>query len=331
MVVARAALARRRVPLERRVAGGRDGRGDRLLGQRRAPEVGVEGDAGRVDHPPQRGAQGRRHLIGQALGALAPPPAGAPGPRGRASATARARRRARSSASSGHRRTASTDGERAARVTHGGEYPASPHPGAGALAARWRKIDLHRTRRHGMARATPVRPLLDERLTEMLALIEGADSVELKLTVPDVEPALGRSRARDGPARRPDPAGLLLRHARPRARQGGRRRRARAACRGRATTPSSSCARSCPASCPAELRASPSFGVEVDAMPGGFVCSGSLKARRRTTPRSGRRSAASGRCASSSPRSSAPCSPSTRPRASRSTTSPSSGRSSCSS
>jgi hypothetical protein len=30
---------------------------------------------------------------------------------------------------------------------------------------------------------------------------------------------------------------------------------------------------------PAELRVSPNFGVEVDAMPGGFVCSGSLKAQ----------------------------------------------------
>jgi hypothetical protein len=28
---------------------------------------------------------------------------------------------------------------------------------------------------------------------------------------------------------------------------------------------------------PAELRRSPNFGVEVDAMPGGFVCSGSMK------------------------------------------------------
>ena len=39
-----------------------------------------------------------------------------------------------------------------------------------------------------MARATPVRPLLDERLTEMLSLMKGADSVELKLTVPDEPP-----------------------------------------------------------------------------------------------------------------------------------------------
>ena len=32
-----------------------------------------------------------------------------------------------------------------------------------------------------------------------------------------------------------------------------------------------------PAELPAELRESPDFGVEVDAMPGGFVCSGSMK------------------------------------------------------
>jgi hypothetical protein len=32
-----------------------------------------------------------------------------------------------------------------------------------------------------------------------------------------------------------------------------------------------------PADLPGKLRRSPSFGVEVDAMPGGFVCSGSLK------------------------------------------------------
>ena len=32
-----------------------------------------------------------------------------------------------------------------------------------------------------------------------------------------------------------------------------------------------------PQELPAALRASPNFGVEVDAMPGGFVCSGSMK------------------------------------------------------
>jgi hypothetical protein len=33
-----------------------------------------------------------------------------------------------------------------------------------------------------------------------------------------------------------------------------------------------------PAELPGRIRKSPSFGVEVDAMPGGFVCSGSMKA-----------------------------------------------------
>jgi hypothetical protein len=39
-----------------------------------------------------------------------------------------------------------------------------------------------------------------------------------------------------------------------------------------------------PEELPAELRASPNFVVEVDAMPGGFVCSGSLKAALEGTP-----------------------------------------------
>jgi hypothetical protein len=36
-----------------------------------------------------------------------------------------------------------------------------------------------------MARAAPVRPIMDDRLQEMLGLIADADSVELKLTVPE--------------------------------------------------------------------------------------------------------------------------------------------------
>jgi hypothetical protein len=34
-----------------------------------------------------------------------------------------------------------------------------------------------------------------------------------------------------------------------------------------------------PADVPSAVRKSPNFGIEVDAMPGGFVCSGSMKAR----------------------------------------------------
>jgi hypothetical protein len=39
-----------------------------------------------------------------------------------------------------------------------------------------------------------------------------------------------------------------------------------------------------PSDMPAELRSSPSFGVEVDAMPGGFVCSASMKSKVTPTP-----------------------------------------------
>jgi hypothetical protein len=38
-----------------------------------------------------------------------------------------------------------------------------------------------------------------------------------------------------------------------------------------------------PKELPAKMRASPNFGVEVDAMPGGFVCSGSMKRALGTT------------------------------------------------
>ena len=71
------------------------------------------------------------------------------------------------------------------------------------------------------------RTLTDEQVVEALALMKGADSVELKLTVPADCPAHGGEGARHRPAGRADPAGLLLRHARPRA-QRERRRRARA-------------------------------------------------------------------------------------------------------
>ena len=128
-----------------------------------------------------------------------------------------------------------------------------------------------------MARATPVRPLLDERLTEMLALMEGADSVELKLTVPESSQrsavrALGMDPLEaqirqvfffDTPDLALDKAGVV---ARARRVQG---KGADTVIKLRPVVPSE---------LPAELRVSPNFGVEVDAMPGGFVCSGSLKA-----------------------------------------------------
>ena len=90
-------------------------------------------------------------------------------------------------------------------------------------------------------------------------------------------PALDRGGARARPARGADPPGLLLRHARARLSTPTASSSARDGSRARAATRSSSCARSCRASCPTELRRSGAFRVEVDALPGGFVCSGTLK------------------------------------------------------
>jgi hypothetical protein len=116
----------------------------------------------------------------------------------------------------------------------------------------------------------------DEQLQELLPLVEEADSVELKLTVPDAAQrsavvALGLDPL-DAEIRQvfffdtPDLAlyehGLVVRARRV------QRKGDDSVVKLRPVDP--------PA-LPAELRASPGFGVEVDAMPGGFVCSASLK------------------------------------------------------
>ena len=76
--------------------------------------------------------------------------------------------------------------------------------------------------------ATPARPTLsDEQFAKLASLVKDADTVELKLTVPAGGAPHDDRLARDRPARRPDPPGLLLRHARPDARL-ARSRRARA-------------------------------------------------------------------------------------------------------
>jgi hypothetical protein len=118
--------------------------------------------------------------------------------------------------------------------------------------------------------------LSDKDLGELLSLIKGADSVELKLTVPVSD----RSRAAsalgvdplDGQIRQvyffdtPDLAlnrnGLVVRARRV------QRKGDDSVIKLRPVVPEQ---------LPAELRDSASFGVEVDAMPGGFVCSGSMK------------------------------------------------------
>ena len=156
--------------------------------------------------------------------------------------------------------------------------------------------DDHNGRDHTTAVSTPEETrqgFTAEQLQELLALIKDSDSVELKLTVPESDQRSTVDGARDRPARGADPAGLLLRHARPGARQAAASSSAPAGSRARATTRSSSCGRSSRRSCPDELRRSASFRVEVDALPGGFVCSATMKGTLRPDRRARARSPAS--------------------------------------
>jgi len=134
-----------------------------------------------------------------------------------------------------------------------------------------------------MATATaPTKPLIDEELERMFALIGDADSVELKLTVPDSDQrstamALGMDPLDaeirmvyffDTPDLRLNQAGVVVRARRV------QRKGDDAVVKLRPVVPSE---------LPDELRASPNLVVEVDAMPGGYVCSASLKASLGTT------------------------------------------------
>jgi len=121
-------------------------------------------------------------------------------------------------------------------------------------------------------------PLLTPELEEMLGLIDAADSVELKLTVPDE----GRQAA--AAALGVDPLDARIRQvyffdtadlALDRAGMVVRARRTQAA-------PDDTVVKLrpvVPSDLPAELRARKDFVVEVDAMPGKYVCSGSFKGR----------------------------------------------------
>jgi hypothetical protein len=118
--------------------------------------------------------------------------------------------------------------------------------------------------------------LTDEQLERMLELVSGADSVELKLTVPEqehrgatnalgVDPLDGQIRQVfffDTPDLQLNQAGLVVRARRVQGRPDD------TVIKLRPVTPSD---------LPQKLRTSPNLVVEVDAMPGGFVCSASLK------------------------------------------------------
>lgn len=126
--------------------------------------------------------------------------------------------------------------------------------------------------------ATGLARLTDEQVAEVLELTAGADSVELKLTVPEssfrstvralnIDPLDAQIRQVfffDTPDLQLNRVGVVVRARRIQGKGGDSVVKLRPVV---------------PDALPAELRMSPNFGVEVDAMPGGFVCSASLKAK----------------------------------------------------
>jgi hypothetical protein len=125
--------------------------------------------------------------------------------------------------------------------------------------------------------ATPP-PLVGKRLSELLTLLRDVDSVELEMTVPDADrrPAVTSlemdpldAQIRqvwffDTPDLALEQAGVVVR---------GRR------IQGRGDDAVVTLRPAVPYELPDELRAGPGFVVEVDVPPGGYVCSGSLRAR----------------------------------------------------
>jgi hypothetical protein len=124
-------------------------------------------------------------------------------------------------------------------------------------------------------RTTPPR-LSDEDVGRVIALLKDSDTVELKLTIPesehratigalDIDPLDAQIRQVfffDTPDLALNRHGVVVRARRV------QKKRDDSVVKLRPIEP---------ASLPGRLRRSPAFGVEVDAMPGGFVCSGSMK------------------------------------------------------
>ncbi len=127
-----------------------------------------------------------------------------------------------------------------------------------------------------MASAPIATKFSDAQVAELLALTKGADSVELKLTVPlsdrsragaalGVDPLEGQIRQVyffDTPDLALNRSGVVVRARRV------QRKGCDSVVKLRPVVPEE---------LSPELRLSPNFGVEVDALPGGFVCSGSMK------------------------------------------------------
>jgi hypothetical protein len=127
------------------------------------------------------------------------------------------------------------------------------------------------------ATMSPAR-LTDEQLGEVLELVKGADSVELKLTVPE------SSQRSTAAALEMDPLDAQIRQVfffdtpELALNEAGVVARARRV-QGKGNDSVVKLRPVVPAELPEELRKSPNLGVEVDAMPGGFVCSASFKAK----------------------------------------------------
>ena len=135
-----------------------------------------------------------------------------------------------------------------------------------------------RTRTRAAAPATEPPRLNDEQLLELMELVKGADSVELKVTIPSdahratlrglpIDPVEAQPRQVfffDTPDLKLNQAGVVVRARR---RQGG------------VGDTVVKLRPIVPADLSQELRQNPAFNVEVDAIPGGFVCSASFKGR----------------------------------------------------
>jgi hypothetical protein len=131
---------------------------------------------------------------------------------------------------------------------------------------------------------TPKKPVgfSDEELRELLALMKGSDTVELKVTVPDstfrstivaldIDPLAAQIRLVtffDTPELTLNKAGVVVRARR---------------IQGKGDDSIIKLRPVVPAELPDELRRSAGFNVEVDALPGGFVCSAAMKGSLRPT------------------------------------------------
>jgi hypothetical protein len=127
-----------------------------------------------------------------------------------------------------------------------------------------------------MEAAGPLAQNDDDQLVELLGVIGGADTVELKLTVPieerratvealELDPLdsiLRQVYFFDTPGLALESSGLVVRARRTQGKPDDSVVKLRPVA---------------PGELPDEVRAEPAFSVEVDAMPGGFVCSGSFK------------------------------------------------------